>query len=72
MNTYTTLETAAQLAADRQRETAARAEMATALAEAGADHPVRRRAAHTLISLGIRLLPATPEIRIAAQPSQPC
>ncbi len=57
MNPLATNYFAAAMAAERAADTEARARLARLMAEAGVDHPIRRRFSLRLIQAGLRLSP---------------
>jgi len=72
MNPLATNHFAETMAAQRAADTEARARMARLMAEAGVDHPVRRRFSHRLISIGLRLSPERFELIPAPRPAIDC
>lgn len=70
MNGFSNNHFAETMAQERSEDTAARARMARLMAEAGVDHPVRRRFSLSLIHLGLRIAPQNLEIVTTSRTSQ--
>ena len=72
MNPLATNHFAETMAAQRAADTESRAHSARLMAEAGVDHPVRRRFSRHLIEIGLRLSPERLDLVPAPRPVADC